>query len=925
MRRSANRLATTAGTHAAAGQTTALQFCGPCQYITNESDAEEVCRKILRNNDVKVIGVDAEWNMTYRKNHRQHVALLQFAYEDNSLLARYSWPAEVRKKHASLERKMQVKLFHLRHFAHFPASLRRILEADDILKVGVNVKGDCTRMVRGGFIDVPEGKPAWLDTEKLARRKVLLQQAARLPAEVNLCAAPAIAEPENLQAEQGGEEDASPLSSAAAPAPGGGPRLSDFTLASLCGYFYQGVPLEKERRVRCSNWEQLPLTASQQKYAATDAATHLSTYWALQELEDLPESAIIAAGNRGGRGSGSVGAMRGGAIFNMHAMVARRSPAHCAGAVAENLAEDEIAAGDAAPDTHDAEQEQPASSPPLYFRPRVPQELLAKIAGENQQDAPKLRRIEVEACLDTRMPADFFSADYSGAEREHPSGNKADPAQARPVGEEERRSLSAGSHMMVDDVVGPAPSPTRTILKAPRQTEMRSTSSPSEQSVEAARRLARGRRMLQRADLVTGSAITIAQENESFLTATLGSPPRRARKAKRTPHGQAQADETTAPEGVASPDGVRLVRSLLGVQPTRQKKLRKETFSEEYRQILAEAEDGTPEVEGTTPLKSSPPGAGATAASTVLANGKKFRRKHAVRAGTDALGAGGEEQLASQVQRTRRVDVPAPPASALPALPVGAEDPLDGSHLDERFCVPWESPLPLPRHSFLFVPERANAYSVLVSPSSDATAAASASSSSTSTGATASSSSPGCTHGHVAQIQLPPAVFRAWHRVLQQGYTLGEACRELQLKPATLESYLTKAMISGKEYIWGPHLGVSDETLQVLVDALGSDGRALPSNQTFLENAGLDSTQANLALLHLKRLVDAGSYDEISRAVPALDPKKLEAKLWSIRRAKTWFHFAPRPSKSKNHLQNMAPVQVASSPRAGHVVVPAAI
>eukprot|EP00392_Amoebophrya_sp_AT5.2_P007310 g7324.t1 len=590
MRRSANRLATTAGTHAAAGQTTALQFCGPCQYITNESDAEEVCRKILRNNDVKVIGVDAEWNMTYRKNHRQHVALLQFAYEDNSLLARYSWPAEVRKKHASLERKMQVKLFHLRHFAHFPASLRRILEADDILKVGVNVKGDCTRMVRGGFIDVPEGKPAWLDTEKLARRKVLLQQAARLPAEVNLCAAPAIAEPENLQAEQGGEEDASPLSSAAAPAPGGGPRLSDFTLASLCGYFYQGVPLEKERRVRCSNWEQLPLTASQQKYAATDAATHLSTYWALQELEDLPESAIIAAGNRGGRGSGSVGAMRGGAIFNMHAMVARRSPAHCAGAVAENLAEDEIAAGDAAPDTHDAEQEQPASSPPLYFRPRVPQELLAKIAGENQQDAPKLRRIEVEACLDTRMPADFFSADYSGAEREHPSGNKADPAQARP-----------------------------------------------------------------------------------------------------------------------------------------------------------------------------------------------------------------------------------------------------------------------------------------------------------------------------------------------QGYTLGEACRELQLKPATLESYLTKAMISGKEYIWGPHLGVSDETLQVLVDALGSDGRALPSNQTFLENAGLDSTQANLALLHLKRLVDAGSYDEISRAVPALDPKKLEAKLWSIRRAKTWFHFAPRPSKSKNHLQNMAPVQVASSPRAGHVVVPAAI
>lgn len=104
-------------------------------YCTSKESTERVARLFL---DQEVVGFDIEWkpNVSQNEEIRKNVALIQLASEE------------------------RIALFHLARFhpqsntiSDFLApSLRKVLESPSITKVGVSVKGDCTRLRR--FLDV---------------------------------------------------------------------------------------------------------------------------------------------------------------------------------------------------------------------------------------------------------------------------------------------------------------------------------------------------------------------------------------------------------------------------------------------------------------------------------------------------------------------------------------------------------------------------------------------------------------------------------------------------------------------------------------------------------------------------------------------------------------------------------------------------
>lgn len=108
-------------------------------------------------------------------------------------------------------------------------------------------------------------------------------------------------------------------------------------------------------------------------------------------------------------------------------------------------------------------------------------------------------------------------------------------------------------------------------------------------------------------------------------------------------------------------------------------------------------------------------------------------------------------------------------------------------------------------------------------------------------------------------VELQPSVERVWRRVLQQGYTIEEAAAELNLRPRTAESYVLKAITSGRSYFWGPHLGISNDILQKVSDATqhgeSSRGRSESSMSKVL-GCDVSDSQMRLCLAHLKQCVD---------------------------------------------------------------------
>ncbi|CAD7949150.1 unnamed protein product [Amoebophrya sp. A120] len=766
-----------------------FRFSGRCQYVTCALDAEEICKKILREK-VSLVGVDAEWNMSYRKNHRSKVALLQLAYEDKSPLARDSWPLQLIPSHASLQRKMQVKLFHLKHFLKFPPSLKRILEDDNILKVGVNIKGDCTRLVNDNLITVSENKVAWVDTEKLARKKINPGSAASPQAAV-------------------GKDQVD--------------EITNFTLASLCAFFY-GVPMDKAKKTRCSDWENLPLTNVQQVYAATDAASHLSTYWALETLQDLPESEqlkyVRKSSNKGAGGSSS-GSSSNITSFNLEGMVCSSHYSLTGG------------------------------SGPVIFLPRFASASLAL----KLRKANRLKVVKAPACFDTTLPEGFFS---SGEE----VVALAEDGSSRSTSPEIRTSDTTFDGTTVS--CGTSSSSTNSEVDATTGEE----SAPS---------------------FAAGAQPSVGASAAQSAAPDEDAPPGKVRNMLRKPSTSSassrrkKSSDQEAPVGVgATQENLHMVSEFLGTKVAKPPLIEAPAVN-----IVEDIEDTNLVLKKRRIDVAARGSASATNARAETSGGGSSQAD-----ANDGAAAGhlAPQEGAANKPRNKPKVKPEPAPAVADCTPLDLENPQS--------------------HQWLFVPQRISTYSPPPNNGSDgctnapAGAASSGGSSSPATSATDPGASPSggprppddsmkppLDH----EILLPNAVHRVWLRVFQQGYTLEEVGSELNLKPQTVQSYVTKALVCGKHYIWGPQMGVSDEELGQLVDYLSSGPIHAQKNINDAADAlDLDTGKAHIALLHLKRLFDAGSVEDVCRVLPVLNPHQLPRQIWAVRRTRGHFIFAKK-------------------------------
>ncbi|CAD7961722.1 unnamed protein product [Amoebophrya sp. A25] len=1053
-----------------------LQFLGHTQYIDLESEADRVCERILKDK-VRLIGIDAEWNMTFKKNAVQRVALLQLAYEipKPNPRARASWAPALMRAHESLQRPIRVKLFHLSEFSRFPAALRKILEDDEILKVGVNIKGDCSRLVKEHKIEVSENKVAWVDTEKLARRKISLSK-----------------EP----VEEGAEE------------------MRNYTLASLCSYFYR-ISIDKTREIRCGNWERWPLTTLQQNYAATDAATHLSTYWALEKMEDLPESEQLrrTAVRRSGPSSTSsrpfdlIGMIR--RIVDAPATTSSSSAGSSSGSTAttpplsrsstspynsksSQSRSSSASSGEASSSNHSAREEQNSV---ILFRPRFPSAQATELRTREldrfmrNETGSSLLRLEVPTCLDVTLPSSFFDT--------APNCEQENVAESETVDEDQRPAPpDAEKENARETKVGVSASSLNQLVS--------SATSNYSSDREAAEEIAKKARRRRRVDLLSGEAVSIAEELDKFLRDRIEAPPV---SGISTPETRKMAKDFIEQDGgtvLTGPPGpsrssfaskskskrARTKKQELAASPTSsrekatQKALRGQDdhvsssaantknveedsslpvgaeenesdlpawkrrrcappdwadtssiasgrlISKEYSALVTGGQESgqdenssdtngveLPDPGGVrsksvdtqagdaraTPLNFRDEGS-TSVSSTSSSRGSKFRRKNATgferTLSADLVAkpdASVDQRFFSDEAHTdpvtnlqyEMVEFPSLPAesNASDTLPIASSAASTRSSEGAKtadtapkwhMCVPWTNPQ---KYAFVYVPTRIFGVTKLVGSStwqessntgklgaadtrtSGSPPAASPLKSTAQEEETVKSRKPISLH-----VELTHAMERVWLRVLQQGYTLDEVAKELNLKRITVISYLSRSLISGRHYIWGPHLGVSDLHLARILDALSASASTSSGNRNTIQavrpvaatttasksktegtmsnttetgiqakeskqeqehekssistpasslnrsatttpkygfvgtptmtleqladEIELDTIRTSIAVLHLRRLVDAGTPAEISAVVPALCAAKLERYKWAIRKWKKFSVFS---------------------------------
>jgi hypothetical protein len=234
------RAAMLASTNTRASFWSAKMYRGPdgeslsTHYCRSLEVAERVAQKFL---EVKVVGFDIEWRpFSPVKNIKQNASLIQLACED------------------------RIALFHVALFEGttpeqlMPPSLKAILESPDILKVGVAVKGDFSRLKR--YLNIQAQ-----GVFELSRLHNLVEWHAKDPDKVsNKLVALAVQVLQHLQL---------PL--------------------------YKGAPLEDDpvdtENVRESDWSK-PLNLQQIHYAATDAYAGFRLYhlleWKRKQLRPTP-------------------------------------------------------------------------------------------------------------------------------------------------------------------------------------------------------------------------------------------------------------------------------------------------------------------------------------------------------------------------------------------------------------------------------------------------------------------------------------------------------------------------------------------------------------------------------------------------------------------------------------------------------------
>ncbi|XP_048704715.2 bifunctional 3'-5' exonuclease/ATP-dependent helicase WRN isoform X2 [Caretta caretta] len=180
-----------------------LEFHGSVVYSYDASDCSFLSEDIRNLSGGDVIGFDIEWPPSYTKGK---VALIQICVSEKKCY-----------------------LFHISSMSGFPKGLKRLLEDEDVKKVGVGIEGDQWKLMSDFEIKLK----SFVELADVANEKLKCKEI--------------------------------------------------WSLNGLVKHLFS-KQLLKDKCVRCGNWEEFPLSEEQKLYAATDAYAGLLIY---QKLENM--------------------------------------------------------------------------------------------------------------------------------------------------------------------------------------------------------------------------------------------------------------------------------------------------------------------------------------------------------------------------------------------------------------------------------------------------------------------------------------------------------------------------------------------------------------------------------------------------------------------------------------------------------------
>ncbi|XP_038255812.1 Werner syndrome ATP-dependent helicase isoform X6 [Dermochelys coriacea] len=184
-----------------------LEFHGSIVYSYDASDCSFLSEDIRRNlSGGDVIGFDIEWPPSYTKGKIGKVALIQICVSEKKCY-----------------------LFHISSMSGFPKGLKRLLEDEDVKKVGVGIEGDQWKLMSDFEIKLK----SFVELADVANEKLKCKEI--------------------------------------------------WSLNGLVKHLFS-KQLLKDKCVRCGNWEEFPLSEEQKLYAATDAYAGFLIY---QKLENM--------------------------------------------------------------------------------------------------------------------------------------------------------------------------------------------------------------------------------------------------------------------------------------------------------------------------------------------------------------------------------------------------------------------------------------------------------------------------------------------------------------------------------------------------------------------------------------------------------------------------------------------------------------
>lgn len=191
-----------------------LKFPGRIFFTNLKDECNFICHDLIESSSRgTAVGFDIEWRVSHQAGQAQRpTALIQICNSENKCY-----------------------LFHIATMFGFPTELRRLLETEHILKAGVGIKGDMSKLQ----IDFNVNAVGTADLSTIANK---LQNVK-----------------ENWS-------------------------LNGLTIKLL------KKKLAKERKIRCGDWERYPLSKEQLEYAAIDAYASWRLYVELASLSQAPKS-----------------------------------------------------------------------------------------------------------------------------------------------------------------------------------------------------------------------------------------------------------------------------------------------------------------------------------------------------------------------------------------------------------------------------------------------------------------------------------------------------------------------------------------------------------------------------------------------------------------------------------------------------------